>query len=58
MQHESLYNSLNSFDSKTARVILDQVEWTDDASSMIEKLLATNSSNFCVNAKVGSISWF
>ena len=51
-QHESFYKSLVSYDSQTAQTILDQVEWTDDASMMIERLLATNSSNLCINLRV------
>ena len=49
---EDFYQSLLSYNSQTAQSILDQVEWTDDASSMLETLLNTQFEATCTHRSV------
>lgn len=53
-QREDFHQSLLSYDSHTAQSILDQVEWTDNASSMMETLLNTQIAATCVHRSVSS----
>ena len=53
-QHEDFHQSLVAYDSQSAQSILDQVEWTDEASSMMETLLNTEFVATCVHRSVSS----
>lgn len=54
-KRKDFYQSLLSYDSQTAQSILDQVEWTNDASSMMETLLNTQFAATCVHRSVSTI---
>ena len=57
-QQQNFYNSLATFDTKTTQVILDDMEWSNEASTMLEKLGGTNVTSYCLDTNVHCLSLF
>lgn len=51
--HDAFHSSLLSNNAEGVRNVLDQVDWTDEASTMIESVLNTKFSAICLDSKVG-----
>ena len=54
-QQQNFFNSLANLDTSTSQVILDQVDWTNDASAMIEKVTGSSATSICIDSKVRSL---
>ena len=50
--HEVFFSSLNSNNGEGVRSVLNQVEWTEEASTMIETIINSNLYTYCLDSKV------
>ena len=52
--HEAFFSSLHSNDAEGVRHVLNQIEWTEEASTMMEDLLNNNIGVLCLDSKVNA----
>ena len=53
-KHTRFFTSLEMQDSDASQVILDQVDWTDEASARLESLIGSNAAAICLDVSDNS----
>ena len=57
-QHARFFNSFQTFDRDVTQTVLDQVKWTDGASTMLEGLIGSTATTICLNSSDSVCSSF
>ena len=52
--HDTFFSSLHSNNAEGVRHVLNQVEWTEEASTMMEDLLNNNIDTLCLDSEVNA----